>query len=175
MVLESFRGQKLAYMSWFTCNQMSYFMVHRQKISLLMSLTGPVTKANKLYGPTSPNYGPEEPDIEGFIDFEEFFTRIKSIFMPKSKSNLSRLNLNQQNKGHTNSQCTLQQSQILRWGHSSTCIPMCKGLYSSVVHCRVVDLNPTSDSKLIKFCAVSEWRSEGKSYADVKMSRCWMD
>ena len=48
---ESFRSHKLAYRTWFHCNQMDRFTVHLQKLSLLMSLVGAATKANELYGP----------------------------------------------------------------------------------------------------------------------------
>ena len=81
---ESFRSHELAYRTWYKCNQMERFTVHLQKLSLLMSLVGATTKANELYGPENPSYGAEEPGGEGFVDFETFFQRIKSVFMPKS-------------------------------------------------------------------------------------------
>ena len=149
---------------------MQRYKPHCQKLALLMSLTGAATKANKLYGPTSTNYGPEEEGQDGFIDFETFFQRIKSVFMPKSESNLSHLKFESAKQGAqeppgdyilrklamynaTEPDAQLRSFQYLRSN-------ILKGLYSSVVRSRVVDLNPSNDAELIN--AVSRAAGEAK-------------
>ena len=156
---ESFRSHELAYKTWFRCNQMERFTPHLQKLSLLMSLTGSATKANELYGPENPTYGPEEPGQEGFVTFDVFFQRIKSVFMPRSESNLSRLEFESAKQGAqeppgdyclrklamysaTEPNPAMRSFQYLRSN-------ILKGLYSSVVRSRVVDLNPTTDAELL--------------------------
>ena len=91
----TWRSHELAFRTWAAVNNLSSYSNHRRKLALLLSLVGGATRAVELYGLGTVGFGSENDQGENVVAYEDYFKLIKSVFVPKSESNLGRLEFEQ--------------------------------------------------------------------------------
>ena len=122
-------------------------------MAILSSLTGSATRAIELHGPGKPGF-------ERAASPEEFMGIIRSVFLPKAESNLSRMDFEQYRQGPdepiseygTTKLALYHSAEPTEAARSFAYLrsEMLRGIYSGYVKNEVIRMNPTDEAQLLE-------------------------
>ena len=151
---ERWRNHELMLSTWFTINAVEQFAnVDQQKMAILASLAGSATRAIELHGPGKPGF-------VGAATADAFLTLIRSVFLPRAESNLSRMDFEQYRQGvdepiseYATTKMALYHAVEPNEGARSYAYlrsEMLRGIYSPYVKNEVIRANPVDEAGLIE-------------------------
>ena len=166
----TWRAHELAYSNWYAANNISTYTPYRQKLALLLSLTGKATRAVELYGLGTVGFGLENDAEPNAVPYQEYKSKIKSVFQPKSETNLSRMEFKSRSQNPAEPPQDFCSEKISLYhaaepekekrSYQYLRQNIIKSLYSPLVRSWVIDLEPSSEEELL--AAVARAAGEAK-------------
>ena len=151
---ERWRNHELQYKIWVETNSVEQIATPRMmKMSILSSLTGSATRAIELHGPGKTSF-------ENVDSPAEYLEIIRSVFLPKAESNLSRMDFEQYRQGAdepiseygTTKLALYHSAEPNEEARSFAYLrsEMLRGIYSGYVKNEVIRMNPTDEAQLLE-------------------------
>ena len=151
---ELFRNFERSYRVWFAASRMHEIAdVNSQKLGLLSALHGAASRAIDICGPGSAAF-------TAAVDHDAFLIRIRSVFLPASESNLSRLefenykqSVDQPISDYATTKLALYhaaETDVARRSYQYFRNEVIKGVYSNYIKDEVIRLAPTDEQGLLE-------------------------
>ena len=151
---ERWRNHELQYNMWLEVNSIEQIAtVHQQKMAILSSLTGSATRAIELHGPGKPGF-------DNAATHEAYLAVIRSVFLPRAESNLSRMDFEQYRQGidepiseYGTTKLALYHSAEPDQGARSFSYlrnEMLRGIFSGYIKNEVIRMNPQDEANLLE-------------------------
>ena len=151
---ERWRNHELMYKMWLEVNSIEQIATPRQqKMAILSSLAGSATRAIELHGPGKPSF-------DNAASPEVYLGVIRSVFLPKAESNLSRMDFEQYRQGAdepiseygTTKLALYHSAEPTEAARSFAYLrsEMLRGIYSGYVKNEVIRMNPTDEAQLLE-------------------------
>lgn len=151
---ERWRDHELQYKIWVETNSVEQIATPRQmKLAILSSLAGSATRAVELHGPGKASF-------EDTASPADYLSIIRSVFLPRAESNLSRMDFEQYRQGpdepiseYGTTKLALYHSAEPNEAARSFAYlrsEMLRGIYSGYVKNEVIRMNPQDEAQLLE-------------------------